>query len=92
MQNKDNLTILSDAICYVETSLQILTLDAQAEEKSEQLRESITRRIDSISVSDDEKTVLIMEQARLLLELIPEIKAMIIQINTSANHYVHEQN
>lgn len=81
MQNEENLIILSDAICYVETSLQVMSLDTLMDEKSERLRESITHRIDSISTSDDEKTVLIMEQTRLLLELIPEIKSMIKQIN-----------
>ncbi|MBG5896227.1 TIGR01666 family membrane protein [Providencia stuartii] len=81
MQNEENLIILSDAICYVETSLQVMSLDTLMDEKSERLRESITHRIDSISTSDDEKTVLIMEQTRLLLELIPEIKSMVKQIN-----------
>ncbi|MEY0303147.1 YccS family putative transporter [Providencia manganoxydans] len=82
IHNEENLAILSDAICYVETSLQIATLDVHSEEKSECLRESITHRIDNITASDDEKTGLIMEQTRLLLELIPEIKSMIKQINT----------
>lgn len=81
IHHEESLAILSDAICYVETSLQVPTLDAHSEEKSECLRESITHRIDNITASDDEKTGLIMEQTRLLLELIPEIKSMIKQIN-----------
>lgn len=84
MQNEANLTLLNDAICYIESSIQVTSLDpAIIDEKSERLRVSLLNRIDHASSDDDEKTVLIMEQTKLLVELIPEIKSMIKQISLS---------
>lgn len=84
MQNDANLTLLNDAICYIESSIQVTSLDpAIIDEKSERLRVSLLQRIDHASSDDDEKTVLIMEQTKLLIELIPEIKSMIKQISLS---------
>ncbi|HGF6559840.1 YccS family putative transporter [Providencia sp. PROV188] len=84
MQNEANLALLNDAICYIESSIQVTSLDpAIIDEKSERLRVSLLNRIDRASSDDDEKTVLIMEQTKLLVELIPEIKSMIKQISLS---------
>ncbi|MTC58248.1 Inner membrane protein yccS [Providencia rustigianii] len=84
MHNEDNLALLNDAICYIESSIQVTSLDpAIVDEKSEHLRQSLLNRIDHISSDDDEKTILIMEQTKLLVELIPEIKSMIQQISLS---------
>ncbi len=49
--------------------------------KSDRLRQNLLQRIDNIAKSDDEKTLLIMEQTKLLLELVPEIKQMIRKIS-----------
>ncbi|EKT58464.1 efflux transporter (PET family) protein [Providencia sneebia DSM 19967] len=84
----DVLTILNDAINYIENAIQFVptkTNGDNEESKSDQLRNSIMQRIDNISANDDEKTALIMEQTRLLLDLIPEINGMIKQINISTN-------
>ena len=83
MPNNENLTLLNDAVCYVESAIQITQQDETIDEKSDQLRQSLLQRIDNTSTSDDEKTQLILEQTKLLLELIPEIKLMIKQINVS---------
>ena len=83
MPNNENLTLLNDAVCYVESAIQITQQDETIDEKSDQLRQSLLQRIDNTSTSDDEKTQLILEQTKLLLELIPEVKLMIKQINVS---------
>ncbi len=82
IHNEDNLALLNDAICYVESALQTNILDSQIiDEKSDRLRQNLLQRIDNIAKSDDEKTLLIMEQTKLLLELVPEIKQMIRKIS-----------
>lgn len=86
--NVDVLTILNDAINYIESAIQFVptkTNGNNGESKSDQLRNSIMQRIDNISANDDEKTALIMEQTRLLLDLISEINDMIKRINISTN-------
>nr|WP_247605642.1 YccS family putative transporter [Providencia rettgeri] len=82
IHNEDNLALLNDAICYVESALQTNILNSQIiDEKSDRLRQNLLQRIDNIAKSDDEKTLLIMEQTKLLLELVPEIKQMIRKIS-----------
>lgn len=81
--NNENLTLLNDAVCYVESAIQMAQHDEAIDEKSDKLRQSLLQRIDNTSTSDDEKTQLILEQTKLLLELIPEIKIMIKQISVS---------
>lgn len=57
MQNDANLTLLNDAICYIESSIQVTSLDpAIIDEKSERLRVSLLQRIDHASSDDDENS------------------------------------
>ncbi len=65
--------------CFVESSL---AGDSSVIEKSDNLAQSLIQRIDHFSVHDNDKALLIMEQTRLLLELLPEISSLIQSIKS----------
>ncbi|MEI9699028.1 YccS family putative transporter [Moellerella wisconsensis] len=79
IENTQILSILNDTVCFVESSL---AGDNSVIEKSDNLAQSLIQRIDHFSVHDNDKALLIMEQTRLLLELLPEISSLIQSIKS----------
>ena len=79
IDNEEILSILNDAINFVEASLRE---KSSAETDINIDGKSLIERIDHSSTAENDKAQLIMEQTRLLLELIPEMVPLIQHIKT----------
>ncbi|SCZ58527.1 hypothetical protein SAMN02982990_01268 [Photorhabdus luminescens] len=78
MDNEVILDILNDVVCYVDTALKPALID---DDKIKQTPVNIAKRIEQAPVEKNSKEQQVLQQTRLLIELLPEIVNTIKQIN-----------
>ncbi len=71
------LSILDDAVCYVEDVLQV---NVVSEQQAQQMLDKLAQRISTIEPKSDSKEPLVLQQIGLLIALLPEIAQLKKQI------------
>ena len=64
------LTLLDDAVCFVEDVLQI---DRVSEAQAETMQQTLMQRLSALKTSEEAQAPLVLQQLGLLIALLPEI-------------------